>query len=71
MLQYANGFSCAMDEEKESLIINFVQRMPQIINGAMDEKTTVENVATLVMDKSTGENLFNALKQMLGDDEKM
>ena len=68
MLQYTNGFSCAMDNEKESLIINFIQEMPQIDNGAMKDETMIENVTTLVMDKVTAEKLFNALKQMLGDE---
>lgn len=69
MLQYTNGFSCAMDQENGSMIINFVQKMPKIVNGAMDEETGVENVAALVMDRSTAENLLDALKQMLGDEE--
>lgn len=68
MLQYTNGFSCAMDNEKESLIINFIQEMPQIDNGAMKDETMIENVTTLVMDKATAEKLLNALKQMLGDE---
>lgn len=69
MLQYTNGFSCAMDQENGSMIINFVQKMPKIVNGVMDEETGVENVAAVVMDRSTAENLLDALKQMLGDEE--
>ena len=28
MLQYVNGFSCAMDSEKDELIIKLLQRSP-------------------------------------------
>lgn len=69
MLQYTNGFSFALDREKESLIMNCVQRIPKIIDGKMGEETEVENVATLVMDKTTAETLLKALKTLLENEE--
>lgn len=67
MLQFTNGFSCAMDQEKEEVIITFVQQVPEI---GEDGKTTVtvEEVTRLVMGKVTAQNLSDGLAEILTDD---
>ena len=60
MLQYVNGFSCAMDSEKDELIIKLLQRSPDGV--IMDE------VATIVMGKVTAQRLLEGLKEMLEDE---
>ncbi len=67
MLQFTNGFSCAMDQDKEELIITFVQQIPEI---GEDQKTTVtvEEVTRLVMGKVTAQNLLDSLAEILAAD---
>ncbi len=68
MVQYVNGFSCALDSEKEDLIINFVQRIPVIEEDGILEEAQVENVASVVMGKIVAEKLLDVLKEILDDD---
>lgn len=65
MLQYVNGFSCAIDSEKEDFIINFVQRIPRFEIEGIQEDMITENVTSLVMGKAVAEKLLKALQEML------
>ncbi|MDO4328126.1 MAG: DUF3467 domain-containing protein [Lachnospiraceae bacterium] len=65
MLQYINGFSCAMDDEKEEFMINFVQRLPMIKDGNIQEEMAAETVSSIVMRKAVAEQLYDALKELL------
>ena len=49
MLQYTNGFSCAMDQEKDELMISFVQQVPEIGEDGETNHVKVEEVVNLVM----------------------
>lgn len=69
MLQYVNGFSCAMDNEREDFIINFVQRIPKIEDEGMQEEMITENISSLVMNKNVAERLLDALKEMLDTED--
>ncbi len=69
MLQFTNGFSCAMDQEKEELMINFIQQIPNIDEGSKVNSTRVEEVAQLVMGKVLARNLLDALTQVLEEDD--
>lgn len=68
MLQFTNGFSCAMDQEKEELIITFVQHVPEIGEDGKTTTVTVEEVTRLVMGKVTAQNLLDGLAEILADD---
>lgn len=70
MLQYTNGFSCAMDQEKEELIISFVQQVPEIGEDGETSNIRVEEVANLVMGKMMAQNLLDGLAEMLTDGSK-
>lgn len=70
MLQYTNGFSCAMDTEKEELIISFVQQIPEIGEDGETSNIRVEEVANLVMGKVMAQNLLDGLAEMLTDGSK-
>jgi hypothetical protein len=71
MLQFTNGFSCAMDQAKEELILRFVQQVPEIGEGGVAESVTVEEVSNLVMGRVMAQNLLEALNEILtADDEK-
>lgn len=68
MLQFTNGFSCAMDQEKEELIITFVQQVPEIGEDGKTTTVKVEEVTKLVMGKVTAQNLSDGLVEILADD---
>lgn len=70
MLQYTNGFSCAMDQEKEELIISFVQQIPEIGEDGETTNIRAEEVVNLVMGKVMAQNLLNGLTEMLTDGTK-
>ena len=65
MLNYTNGFSCAIDNDKGDFIINFIQRIPKIEGEGIPEEETIENVSSVVMNKVTAGKLLSALKELL------
>lgn len=65
MIQYTNGFTCAMDNEKGEVIINFIQQSPQIEEDGTIKEIKVEQVASLVMGKVTAKNMLDNLSKML------
>lgn len=66
MLQYVNGFSCAMDSEKDELIIKLLQRSPDFTDD--NDGVIMDEVATIVMGKVTAQRLLEGLKEMLEDE---
>ena len=66
MLQYVNGFSCAMDSEKDELIIKLLQRSPDFTDD--NDGVIMDEVATIVMGKVTAQRLSEGLKEMLEDE---
>ena len=66
MSQYVNGFSCAMDSEKDELIIKLLQRSPDFTDD--NDGVIMDEVATIVMGKVTAQRLLEGLKEMLEDE---
>ena len=66
MLQYVIGFSCAMDSEKDELIIKLLQRSPDFTDD--NDGVIMDEVATIVMGKVTAQRLLEGLKEMLEDE---
>ena len=66
MLQYVNGFSCAMDSEKDELIIKLLQRSPDFTDD--NDGVIMDEVVTIVMGKVTAQHLLEGLKEMLKDE---
>lgn len=66
MLQYVNGFLCAMDSEKDELIIKLLQRSPDFTDD--NDGVIMDEVATIVMGKVTAQRLLEGLKEMLEDE---
>ena len=66
MLQYVNGFSSAMDSEKDELIIKLLQRSPDFTED--NDGVIMDEVATIVMGKVTAQRLLEGLKEMLEDE---
>ena len=66
MLKYVNVFSCAMDSEKDELIIKLLQRSPDFTDD--NDGVIMDEVATIVMGKVTAQRLLEGLKEMLEDE---
>ena len=66
MLLYVNGFSCAMDSEKDELIIKLLQRSPDFTDD--NDGVIMDEVATIVMGKVTAQRLLEGLKEKLEDE---
>ena len=69
MLQFTNGFSCAMEKQKEELMINFIQQIPEIGDDGKTENVRIEEVINLVMGKVMAQNLLEALSEILSEDD--
>lgn len=67
MLQYVNGFSCAMDSEKDEMIIKLLQRSPDFTDD--NDGVITDEVATIVMGKVTAQRLLEGLREMLEDED--
>ena len=67
MLQYVNGFSCAMDSEKDEMIIKLLQRSPDFTDD--NDVVIMDEVATIVMGKVTAQRLLEGLREMLEDED--
>ena len=67
MLQYVNGFSCAMDSEKDEMIIKLLQRSPDFTDD--NDDVIMDEVATIVMGKVTAQRLLEGLREMLEDED--
>lgn len=68
MLQYVNGFSCALNSQNEDFIISFIQTSPNFENDR--DEYIRENIASLVMPKEIAGNLSQALLEMLDDSDE-
>ena len=67
MLQYVNGFSCAMDSEKDEMIIKLLKRSPDFTDD--NDGVIMDEVATIVMGKVTAQRLLEGLREMLEDED--
>jgi len=67
MLQYVNGFSCAMDSEKDEMIIKLLQRSPDFTDD--NDGVIMDEVATIVMGKVIAQRLLEGLREMLEDED--
>ena len=67
MLQYVNGFSCAMDSEKDEMIIKLLQRSPDFTDD--NDGVIMDEVTTIVMGKVTAQRLLEGLRETLEDED--
>lgn len=69
MLQFTNGFSCAVDQEKGDLIINFIQQVPKWETEEGETEVKMEEVVSLVMGKVMAQRLAESLSEICKEDE--
>ncbi len=67
MLQFVNGFSSAVDSENGDVIIKFLQQSPNFDDE--NNNVIVEEVANIVLGKSTAQKLSDALTEILSNEE--
>ena len=70
MVQYVNGVSCAINEEKGEFMLNYTQRFPKIVQGNLEDENETEVVSSLVMNTQVAERLRDALNDLLGDESE-
>lgn len=69
MLQYVNGFSCALNNKINDFVIEFLQTSPTFEDDN-DNEAMCETVVSLVMPKEVAENLSKALLELLHDSDE-
>lgn len=65
MINYANGFSCAVSDNKKEFLINFLQTAPKINEVGEITGLAQEAVATFAMTTETMFALRNSLNEII------
>lgn len=64
MMQYTNGFSCALDSESGELIIKFLQQAPIIKEDGITKDVAIDEVTELIMPNKMAKQLSLALNNL-------
>ncbi|NMA25682.1 MAG: hypothetical protein GX936_08460 [Clostridiales bacterium] len=70
MLQFTNGFSCAVDDKKTEIVIRFEQTCPGFDESGKVSSLVNEPVTTLIMHKDVASGLISALTRLLSDPDQ-
>lgn len=65
MINYTNGFSCAISDNKKEFLLTFLQTVPKVTETGEIKELSQEQVATFVMNIETMLLLRNALDTIL------
>lgn len=65
MLQFTNGFTCAVNQEKGEVMITFLQQSPQIGDDGKMTSVKTEEIVSLVMGRVVTKNLLDSLTEIL------
>ena len=71
MLQFTNGFACAVDGSKSEFIINFIQNHPTFDKAGNVSDAVTEPVVSVIMQKDTAAELASAITTLLSSDGKV
>lgn len=63
MLQYANGFTCATDEEG-NLILHLTQSSPVVKDGEIQDDVQTEVVSSVIMNNDVAQSLIEVLSEL-------
>ena len=69
MFQFSNAYSCSVDSNRETVAIQFSQRCPHFDENGDIDKTALEAVSSIIMNRDTAISLGNALIALFSDDE--
>lgn len=70
MLQYANAFSCVVNNDDNSFVINFIQNAPILTDDPNVVDSEAHEIASIVMSKSGAYALLKSLTDLLNPQEK-
>jgi len=65
MYQYANGYSCAMDNDKNTVVLHFRQSGPKFGRDGTVEETEVVPVASIIMNLDMAHALGKSLCSLI------
>lgn len=69
MMQYTNGFSCALSNDSGELIIKFVQQTPIVKEDGSTPDTKIEEVTEVIMPNNIAKQLANGLMTIMSENE--
>ena len=73
MLQYVDGFTCAVNQNRDALSIQFVQHEPELSASSEHKaepiRTNVTEIASVVMSFCSAEALLRSLQELLSQAE--
>lgn len=70
MMQYANGFSCALSADSGELIIRFLQQSPVFKEDGSTEESKVNEVTEIIMPNNVAKQLAYALDSLANSESE-
>ena len=67
MLNYANSFTCTMDDKKETMIIRAIQQEPRVVGSGSESHIEIESheVASIITTANGAAALVQAISSLL------
>ncbi len=65
MMQYTNGFSCALNADSGELIVKFVQQTPVFKENGITNETNINDITEIIMPHNVAKQLAIALNSIL------
>ena len=70
MVNYVNSYSIASDADHEALVINFLQRFPEVMpDGSIGDDITSSTLGSFIVDKDIAINLAESILKLMNDTE--
>lgn len=69
MMQYTNGFSCALSNDSGELIIKFFQQTPIVKENKITSDIKIEEVTEVIMPNNIAKQLANGLMTIMSENE--
>ncbi len=65
--EYANGFSCAINDDKTEVVISFFKTVPILDETGNMSEQSCDNVGTIIMNVSNAENLAESIYEIINN----
>lgn len=70
MVNYTNCFSLASDSNQDTLVVNFLQRLPEVEpDGSIGDATKNDLLGSFIMNRDIAINLATSILSLLNDNE--
>lgn len=70
MVNYTNCFSLASDSNQDTLVVNFLQRLPEVEpDGSIGDTTKNDLLGSFIMNRDIAINLATSILSLLNDNE--